>query len=70
LCSASASSDHSADLRDARSVLEELMGIPRTSFNDRKIVKRVCELVGTRAARLAAAGIAGVVRTALARPML
>jgi len=45
------------------------MGIPRTSFNDRKIVKRVCELVGTRAARLAAVGIAGVVRPAVARPL-
>jgi hexokinase len=54
--------DHSADLHDVRNVLTELLGIPRTTHEDRLVVKRVCELVGLRAARLAAVGIAAVVR--------
>lgn len=53
--------DHSLDLTDTKSVLEDVMGIPATSFNDRRIVKHMCELVGTRAARLAAAGVAALV---------
>jgi hexokinase len=53
--------DHSLDLIDTKSVLEDVMGIPSTSFNDRRIVKHMCELVGTRAARLAAAGIVALV---------
>jgi len=53
--------DHSADLQDTKAVLEEVLGINETSTEDRYIVKRVCELVGIRAARLCAAGIAGIV---------
>jgi hexokinase len=53
--------DHSLDLIDTKSVLEDVMGIQSTCLNDRRIVKHMCELVGTRAARLAAAGIAALV---------
>ena len=61
-------SDHSAELSDVRNVLEELMGVPKTTHEDRMITKRVCELVGLRAARLAAAGIAGVVCSLTTQP--
>jgi hexokinase len=53
--------DHSLELTDTKIVLEDLMKIPSTSYNDRRIVKHMCELVGTRAARLAAAGVAALV---------
>ncbi|RKO87403.1 hypothetical protein BDK51DRAFT_16571 [Blyttiomyces helicus] len=53
--------DHTIELSDTRSVLEELSGIQHTSLADRRLVKRVCELIGTRAARLSAVGIAGVI---------
>jgi hexokinase len=53
-------SDHSSQLYDTKSVLQ-LYKIPKISVQDCKIVKRICELVGTRAARLSAAGIAAVI---------
>ncbi|KAJ3086531.1 hexokinase A [Quaeritorhiza haematococci] len=53
--------DHSHELSDTKSVLEDLLRIPSTTLSDRRAVKRVCELVGTRAARLSAAGVAAVV---------
>lgn len=53
--------DHTLDLIDTKAVLEDVMGVPASSLNDRRIVKNMCELVGTRAARLAAAGIAAIV---------
>ncbi|KAJ1553137.1 hexokinase A [Cladochytrium tenue] len=53
--------DHTLDLSDTKAVLEELMKIPKTSHSDRVIVKGICELVGRRAARLSAAGIAAIV---------
>ena len=53
--------DHTLDLNDIQSVLEEFMQIPTTSFNDRRIVKHVCEVIGTRSARLSASGIASLV---------
>lgn len=42
---------------DTKNVLEDVMGIPKSTLEDRRIVKHLCELVGTRAARLSAAGI-------------
>ncbi|KAJ3014953.1 hexokinase A [Thoreauomyces humboldtii] len=53
--------DHSIELMDVRSVLEDLFGVKKTTLSDRRLVKRVCELIGTRAARLAAVGVASVV---------
>ncbi|KAJ3191516.1 hexokinase A, partial [Irineochytrium annulatum] len=53
--------DHTVDLSDTKIVLEEIMKVPRTTRQDRRIVKGICELVGKRSARLAAAGVAAIV---------
>ncbi|CAO3624746.1 unnamed protein product [Cunninghamella blakesleeana] len=54
--------DQSADLNDTRIILEDMLNISKTTLADREIVKKVCELVGTRAAMLIGAGIASVVQ--------
>lgn len=51
--------DHSHDLSDVKALLEDLFGI-QTTLVDRRLIKRICELVGMRAARLSAAAVAGV----------
>lgn len=48
-------------LTDIKQLLEDVLQVPNTTVDDRRIVKHVCELVGTRAARLSAAGIAALV---------
>ncbi|KAJ3108894.1 hexokinase A [Physocladia obscura] len=53
--------DHTLDLSDTRTVLEDMLKIPRTTLADRRLVKSLCELVGKRSARLSAAGIAAVI---------
>jgi len=53
--------DYSADLSDTKIVLQDLLGIPNTTARDRRIVRRIVELVGIRAARLSACCIAGLV---------
>ncbi|TPX71637.1 hexokinase [Chytriomyces confervae] len=53
--------DHSLDLSDVRTVLEDLMHIPGTTLADRRLTKAICEMIGKRAARLSAAGIAAIV---------
>ncbi|KAI8928966.1 hypothetical protein BC831DRAFT_500082 [Entophlyctis helioformis] len=53
--------DHSEDLSDVRTVLHDLCSVPTTSLQDRRLIKRIAELIGTRSARLAAAGIAAIV---------
>ncbi|KAJ3084526.1 hexokinase A [Rhizoclosmatium hyalinum] len=53
--------DHSLDLSDVRTVLEDLMHIPSTTLADRRLVRAICEMIGKRAARLSAAGIAAIV---------
>ncbi|KAI8613888.1 hypothetical protein BC830DRAFT_1257870 [Chytriomyces sp. MP71] len=53
--------DHSLDLSDVRTVLEDLMHIPNTTLADRRLTKAICEMVGKRAARLSAAGVAAIV---------
>jgi hexokinase len=50
-------SDHSMTLSDTKNLLEDVLGVKSTSFDDRRIVKHVCELVGTRSARLSAAAV-------------
>lgn len=50
------------DLEDTRLVLEDMCRVGETTLEDRKIVKRVCELVGHRAALLLGASIASVVK--------
>ncbi|KAI8886386.1 actin-like ATPase domain-containing protein, partial [Backusella circina FSU 941] len=49
------------DLEDTRLVLEDMCRVSETTLEDRAIVKKVCELVGHRAALLLGASIAGVV---------
>ncbi|TPX70578.1 hexokinase [Spizellomyces sp. 'palustris'] len=53
--------DHSLELSDTKAVLEDILGLQATTVQDRRIVKHVCELVGIRAARLSAAGVAAIV---------
>ena len=48
-------------MRDTKSLLEDILRIRNTSLSDRRLVKKVCELVGTRSARLSAAGVAAIV---------
>ncbi|KAI9336037.1 hypothetical protein BD770DRAFT_332276 [Pilaira anomala] len=50
------------DLEDTRLVLEDMCRVTETSLEDRKIVKKVCEWVGHRAALLLGASIASVVK--------
>ncbi|KAI8999540.1 hexokinase-domain-containing protein [Gaertneriomyces semiglobifer] len=52
--------DHSIQLTDTRAILSDLFDIQHSSLADRRLIKRICELVGTRAARLAAVGVASV----------
>lgn len=55
--------DHTLDLSDTKSLLEDILKVQTTTLKDRRIVKKVCELVGTRAARLSAAGVVSFFRT-------
>ncbi|KAJ1550872.1 hexokinase A, partial [Nowakowskiella sp. JEL0078] len=52
--------DHTFDLADTKILCEEVLNT-ETSYDDRRIIRRVCELVGTRSSRLAGAGITAVV---------
>ncbi|KAJ1548223.1 hexokinase A, partial [Nowakowskiella sp. JEL0078] len=52
--------DHTFDLADTKILCEEVLDT-QTTYDDRRIIRRVCELVGTRSARLAGAGITAVV---------
>ncbi|KAL1915712.1 uncharacterized protein VTP21DRAFT_6471 [Calcarisporiella thermophila] len=52
--------DKSADLTETQHILENTLSLPKTSLEERRIVKKIVELVGTRAARLAAAAFVGV----------
>ncbi|KAI8082926.1 uncharacterized protein BX664DRAFT_267498 [Halteromyces radiatus] len=54
--------DQSPELDDTRIILEDMMNLTRTSLADREIVKKVCELIGTRAAILVGTAIAAVVQ--------
>ncbi|KAJ3218819.1 hexokinase A [Clydaea vesicula] len=53
--------DHSKDLSDINALLGDVFKIFDSTLEERSVVKRVCELVGLRAARLSAAGIAALV---------
>jgi len=52
--------DSSKDLSETQHVLESILGIPSTTLVDRQIVKKICEFVGVRAARVSAAGIGAI----------
>ncbi|KAI9311917.1 hexokinase-domain-containing protein [Dichotomocladium elegans] len=53
--------DETSDLRDTGHVLESIMNIEKTTLQERYIVKRICQLVGQRAARLVAAAMSAVI---------
>ncbi|CAG8462730.1 14123_t:CDS:2 [Racocetra persica] len=53
--------DGSHTLDDTKKVLEESLNIPSTTLTDRQIVKRVCQIVGLRAARLSSTTLAAVI---------
>lgn len=52
--------DRTAHLLDTDKLLKQL-GIMKSSLDDRLLVKKICALVSTRAARLSAAALAGVI---------
>ncbi|KAI9359752.1 hexokinase-domain-containing protein [Pilaira anomala] len=54
--------DETEDLCDTAHILESVLSIPSTTLADRKIVKKLCNAVGVRAARLASCHIAGVLK--------
>ncbi|CAG8662025.1 514_t:CDS:2, partial [Acaulospora colombiana] len=55
-------SDITPTLENTKKILEEKLSIPETTITDRQIVKRVCQLVGLRAAKLSAIALAGVIK--------
>lgn len=53
--------DETADLEDTKHLLENVMNLSSTTLTDREMVKRICELVGKRAARLIASGMSAII---------
>eukprot|EP00126_Sphaerothecum_destruens_P002256 Sdes_comp15695_c0_seq1m4723 len=53
--------DISSNLHAIKSLVAQELGISNITMTDRKILKKVCELVSNRAARLSAASVAAVV---------
>ncbi|KAI9310652.1 hexokinase-domain-containing protein [Dichotomocladium elegans] len=54
-------SDDTQELDDTKHILESILNLPTTTLHDRRVVKRICQLVGQRAARLVAAAISAVI---------
>lgn len=54
--------DETPDLRVVAEKLEENLKITGTSLETRKVVVEICDIVTSRSARLAAAGIVGIIR--------
>jgi hexokinase len=53
--------DNTNTLENTRQVLESSLNVPSTTLTDRQIVKRICQIVGLRAARLSSASLSAVV---------
>lgn len=53
-------SDQTSQLEETQHILEEIMGLPSTTLNDRRAVKKMCELVGQRASQLVAAAMSAI----------
>ncbi|KAI9365895.1 hexokinase-domain-containing protein [Pilaira anomala] len=53
--------DETPELDDTKHLLENVMNLSQTTLLDRKMVKRICEMVGKRAARLIAAAISAII---------
>ncbi|KAJ9537543.1 hypothetical protein OSB04_030276 [Centaurea solstitialis] len=54
--------DTSVDLRVVGSKLKDILEISNTSLKTRKVVVKVCNIIATRGARLAAAGVLGILK--------
>ncbi|KAG8053977.1 hypothetical protein GUJ93_ZPchr0001g31016 [Zizania palustris] len=54
--------DDSTDLSEVRRILQEHLKIPDAPLKTRRLIVKVCDIVTRRAARLAAAGIAGILK--------
>ncbi|XP_058115398.1 hexokinase-1-like isoform X2 [Magnolia sinica] len=54
--------DTSPDLRVVGNKLKDILGISNTSLKMRKVIVELCNIVATRGARLAAAGILGILK--------
>uniref|UniRef100_A0A1D1Y6R4 Phosphotransferase n=1 Tax=Anthurium amnicola TaxID=1678845 RepID=A0A1D1Y6R4_9ARAE len=54
--------DTSADLRVVGTTLKDILGISNTSLKTRKLIVEVCDILAKRGARLAAAGLVGVLK--------
>ncbi|KAL2329197.1 hypothetical protein Fmac_022624 [Flemingia macrophylla] len=54
--------DDSPDLREVARILKDILEIPEVPLKLRKVVVKVCDVVTRRAARLAAAGIVGILK--------
>ncbi|KAI8579758.1 hypothetical protein K450DRAFT_240191 [Umbelopsis ramanniana AG] len=54
-------SDDSPDLEDTKHILETIMNIQTTTLTDRQMTKKICALVGQRAARIIAAAMSAVI---------
>ncbi|EEE55981.1 hypothetical protein OsJ_04720 [Oryza sativa Japonica Group] len=54
--------DDSPDLSEVRRILREHLKIPDAPLKTRRLVVKVCDIVTRRAARLAAAGIVGILK--------
>ncbi|MQL81968.1 hypothetical protein Taro_014433 [Colocasia esculenta] len=54
--------DTSPDLRAVARTLQDVLGIHNTSLKTRKLVIEVCEVLAKRGARLAAAGVVGILK--------
>ncbi|KAI9485145.1 hypothetical protein BDB00DRAFT_773595 [Zychaea mexicana] len=54
--------DSTPDLQETRHILEDVLSVPSTTLMDRQLVKKICQVVGRRAARLSACGLAAVLK--------
>lgn len=54
-------SDETPELESTKHLLENVMNLESTTLTDRHMVKRICEMVGKRAARLIAAGMSAII---------
>ncbi|CAO3682766.1 unnamed protein product [Rhizopus stolonifer] len=54
--------DSTPDLEGTRIVLEDMLDMTKASVSDREMVKKICQLVGMRAAQLVGASIAAIVQ--------
>ncbi|KAG9128897.1 hypothetical protein Leryth_009620 [Lithospermum erythrorhizon] len=54
--------DESPDLQEVGKMMKDVLEIPKTTIELRKLIVKVCDVVTRRAARLAAAGIVGILK--------